>query len=179
MRTRLRANLRRLSSTECSTAGSQVTADSASISPGRTDPGSRPNADQLSRCREAFGFDRWRAGVGDGCVAGAFDPVGVVPGAFDDAGAGPHPAWRVEPFQHLGEDCGGGRGELVRGERPPAALPGEHRIGHAAGAWRVPPGRQPGREDPPGKAGVGGQLMRGRPVDRVRPLVSWLRLSGH
>jgi hypothetical protein len=33
-----------------------------------------------------------------------------VPGAFDDAGAGPHPALGVEPFQHLGEDCGGGRG---------------------------------------------------------------------
>ena len=70
----------------------------------------RPNAVKLSRCGEAFEFDRWRAGVGDGYVAGAFDPVGVVAGAFDDAGAGPHPAFGVEPFQHLGEDCGGGRG---------------------------------------------------------------------
>jgi hypothetical protein len=48
--------------------------------------------------------------VGDGYVAGAFDPVRVVAGALDDAGAGPQAARRVKPFQHLGEDRGGDRG---------------------------------------------------------------------
>ena len=42
--------------------------------------------------------------MGDADVGGAFDPVGVVAGALDDAGAGPHPAFGVEPVQHLGED---------------------------------------------------------------------------
>ena len=86
-------------------------------------------AAKLSRCREAFEFDRWRAGVGDAGIAGTFDPVGVVAGAFDDAGAGPHPARRVEPFQYLGEGCCGDRGQVVRGERPPAHRSGGGRRG--------------------------------------------------
>jgi hypothetical protein len=77
---------------------------------------SRGNAAKLSRCRESFEFGRWRGGVGDAEVIGAFDPVGVVAGAFDDAGAGPHPALGVEPFHYLGEGCCGDRGQVVRGK---------------------------------------------------------------
>ena len=64
--------------------------------------------------------------VAGAVVAGAFDPVGVVPGSFDDPGVGPVAPLRVEVL--LAGDVGPDRREevlvLLRGESPPGRWPG-------------------------------------------------------